>query len=129
MRQRFGVCIGVALTLVVTLMPSPAGAQGASSKAATGRVQPAAAAKTWTAPKTPWGDPDLQGTFTSDDYIGVGLQRNPQFGDRLYLTEQEIAQRETQIANQSKADLVDTVGPNARATTGPPGHWGERAKR
>jgi hypothetical protein len=89
----------------------------------------APAAKGWTPPKTPWGDPDLQGTYTSDDYIGVGLQRNPQYGNRLFLTEQEIAQRESQIANQSKTDLAETVTTNARVTTGPPGHWAERAKR
>jgi hypothetical protein len=32
------------------------------------------AAKTWTQPKTPWGDPDLQGTWTSDDCIGTGYR-------------------------------------------------------
>src|SRR5687767_15661949 len=92
-------------------------------------VKATSTAKPWTPPKTPWGDPDLQGIYTSDDYIGVGLQRQPQFGDRLYLTEQEITQREATIANQAKNDLVDTVAPNARVGTGPPGHWGERAKR
>jgi hypothetical protein len=90
---------------------------------------PKPAAKVWTAPKTPWGDPDLQGTYTSDDYIGVGLQRNAQYGNRLYLTEQEIAQREGQIANQKATDLEDTVAPNARIGVGPPSHWAERAKR
>jgi len=91
--------------------------------------KPAPATKQWTPPKTPWGDPDLQGIYTSDDYIGVGLQRNPQYGDRLYFTEQEIAQRESQLATQQKADLQETVASNARVGTGPPGHWGERARR
>jgi len=127
MRQRFLVSIGVLMTigLVITLMSIPVAGQTPAPKASPTK----AAAKPWTPPKTPWGDPDLQGIYTSDDYIGVGLQRQPQFGDRLYLTEQEIAQREATIANQAKNDLVDTVAANARVGTGPPGHWGERAKR
>jgi len=31
-----------------------------------------------------------------------GLQRNTQFGDRLYLTDQEIAQREAQLKNPGR---------------------------
>ena len=65
------------------------------------------AAKGGPLPKLPWGDPDLQGTWTSDDYIGVPLQRNPQFGDRLYLTDDEVAQREKQIQNQATTDLQE----------------------
>ena len=45
-------------------------------------------AKVWTAPRTPWNEPDLQGTWTSDDTWGVPLERPAQFGDRAYLTEQ-----------------------------------------
>ena len=39
-------------------------------------VKATSTAKPWTPPKTSWGDPDLQGVYTSDDYINVGLQRN-----------------------------------------------------
>ena len=35
-----------------------------------------AAAKSWTPPKTPWGDPDFLRSYTSDYYNGVGLQRD-----------------------------------------------------
>src|SRR5205809_8045366 len=48
-----------------------------------------AASKDWTAPKTPWGDPDLQGTWTSDDCIGTPMQRPANIGEKLYLTELE----------------------------------------
>jgi hypothetical protein len=37
------------------------------------KAQAAASSKPWSQPKTTWGDPDLQGTWTSDDYIGVPL--------------------------------------------------------
>jgi len=89
----------------------------------------APAAKAWTQPKTPWGDPDLQGTWTSDDCIGAPMNRPVNFGERQYYTEQELGQRETQIERQQQNDLVDTVPSDARVTTGPPSHWGERARR
>ena len=88
-----------------------------------------AAAKAWTAPKTPWGDPDLQGTWTSDDCIGTRMDRDPKLGNKLYFTEQELADRETAIARQAANDKVEKVDPNARAGINPPGHWGERARR
>jgi hypothetical protein len=89
----------------------------------------APAAKTWTQPKTPWGDPDLQGTWTDDDCIGTPLNRPANFGDRAFYTEQELADRENRLKTQLQNDLVETVAPNARVGTGPPGHWGERARR
>ena len=85
--------------------------------------------KTWTQPKTPWGDPDIQGTWTSDDCIGTPMNRPAKFGDRLNYTEQELAENANQIAKQHATDLVDTVASGARVSTGPPAHWGERARR
>jgi hypothetical protein len=49
---------------------------------------PASAPKAWTQTKLPWGDPDIQGTWTSDDYIGVPLQRSADAGTRLQRNEQ-----------------------------------------
>ena len=48
-------------------------------------------------PKTPWGEPDLQGTWSSDDTDGIPLNRPPQYGNRLYLNEQEFADRQKRI--------------------------------
>ena len=40
-------------------------------------------------PRTPWGDPDLQGVW---DYRTITpLQRPEEFGDRAFYTEEEIA--------------------------------------
>jgi hypothetical protein len=96
----------------------------------TAKVAPAAtASKSWTQPKTPWGDPDIQGTWTDDDCIGTPMNRPANFGDRLYYTEQELADREKRLETQLQNDLVETVAPDARVGQGPPGHWGERARR
>jgi hypothetical protein len=83
----------------------------------------------YVAPRTPWGDPDLQGTYTSDDYIGTRLERNPEFGDRLFLTSEEIAERDNQMERQQQNDAVEFADPEGRVGTGPPGHWGERGRR
>src|SRR5262245_8717144 len=40
------------------------------------------AAKTWTAPKTPWGDPDIQGWFSNLSENGTPLERPAQFANR-----------------------------------------------
>src|SRR5579871_6528851 len=51
------------------------------------------AAKKWTPPKTSWGDPDLQGVWTSDDFYGVPFERPAQYGTRNLLTDAEYAAR------------------------------------
>src|SRR5262252_2225560 len=61
-----------------------------------------AAKKAYKAPRTPWGDPDLQGTWPGTDYVGVPLQRASNFGTRNELTEEEFKAR--QIAAQRQTD-------------------------
>src|SRR5438128_4884603 len=87
------------------------------------------AANALEAQKTAWGDPDLQGTWTSDDCINTPMQRPANAGEKLYLTEEELAQREAAIARQTENDKQEFVAPNARPNVNPPGHWGERARR
>ena len=80
-------------------------------------------------PKTPWGDPDIQGTWTSDDCIGTPMNRPANLGDKAFYTEQELAQREGQLARQAEADSQEFAPSDARVGTGPPSHWAERARR
>ena len=86
-------------------------------------------AEEYTVPRTPWGDPDLQGTYTSDDYIGTRLERNPDLGDRLFLTNEEITERDNRLESRAVGDAVEFSEPEGRVGTGPPGHWGERGRR
>jgi hypothetical protein len=44
--------------------------------------------------RTPWGHPDLQGTWSSDDVRGIPLQRPEEMGTRAELTEEEFAERQ-----------------------------------
>src|SRR5271163_1196191 len=60
--------------------------------------------------KTPWGDPDLQGTWTSDDTWGVPFERPKQFGTRASLTEDELNARAKTVANSEQ--FIETGGTN-----------------
>ena len=66
------------------------GAQAPAKAAAT--AKPAAARPAM--PKTPWGDPDIQGTWSSDDLRGVPVQRADEFAGRAELSDEEFAKRD-----------------------------------
>src|SRR5437868_2115322 len=57
----FRVAISTA-TVMAVLSRAPAAAQTAPAAAKAGTVQ---AAKSWTPPRAPWGEPDLQGTYSN----------------------------------------------------------------
>jgi hypothetical protein len=74
-----------------TASPLVAQTKGAAESTAAARVDP-----TWKVPRTAWGHPDLEGTWTSDDMRGVPTSRPDEFGTRAYLTDQEFATRAKQ---------------------------------
>jgi hypothetical protein len=67
------------------------------------------AQKQYSAPRTPWGHPDLQGTWTTDDARSVPLQRPPEFADRRYLTDQEYAERKRRD-DETRGDVRVAAG-------------------
>jgi len=67
------------------------------------------AQKPYTAPRTPWGHPDLQGTWTTDDARSVPLQRASEFGDRRLLTDQEYADRKRRD-DETRGDVHVAAG-------------------
>jgi hypothetical protein len=87
-------------------------------------------------PKTPWGDPDLQGFWPGVDMVGVPLQRPARFGTRNMLTEEEFAKRASEIKNEEESLLAeidvftaDVTTPCAiRCPTSPTPHWQETGK-
>jgi hypothetical protein len=62
----------------------------------------------WTAPRTPWGDPDLQGIYRYE--AAIALERPAQFKGREFLTEEEIAQRQQVETEQSAKRLAGVEG-------------------
>lgn len=63
----------------------------------------------YAAPRTPWGHPDLQGVWTSDDARTVPLQRAAEFGDRRLLTDEEFAARR-QRDDETRGDVKVAAG-------------------
>ena len=111
---------GLALGVAIMLTGSGTRAQGQSGPEGRGTVL------------TPWGDPDIQGLFTTDDELGVPFERPEQFGTRETVTDQEFAEREAQAARQTATDAEEFVVPRAGGRggdgTGPPAHWLERGR-
>jgi hypothetical protein len=95
-------------------------------------AQTASAAEAWTPPKTPWGDPDLQGIYTSDDLIDTPLERPAALGERLYLTAEELVQAALKLARQNEAALRGTLQRNQPLGYSPGDArvgWGELPRR
>jgi hypothetical protein len=97
---------------------------------------PPASGSSFTPPKTPWGDPDLQGIWPGTDMVGVPFERPAQFGNRLFLTEEEFEARQKQAQRQAEIDVLDfdlekppaeivALG-DVGGVTSPPPHWLER---
>src|SRR5687768_13464129 len=80
----------------------------------------------WTA-RTLWGDPDLQGEWTSEGEFGVPLERPAQFGTRQFLSDQEYAKRLDDVRARDARDLarVDVLSGKVEGPNAPIPHWRE----
>jgi hypothetical protein len=86
----------------------------------------AKASKSYTAPKTPWGDPDLQGQWPAT--ANIPMQRPANLGERATLTPEELKQRESQAARTAEADSEEFVSSETTVNINPPGYWVEHGK-
>jgi hypothetical protein len=78
--------------------------------------------------RTPWGDPDLEGTWTSDGAIRVPFERARALGTRQLQTDEELAAREERVQRQALA--VSPTGPeDPEDAVNPPQHWLEQGRR
>ena len=94
---------------------------------------------TYKVPRTPWGEPDLQGIYNGNDLQGIPFQRAQTVGTRTVLNDDEfkqrVAQRDQQVANDNSDEFeldraeefekrFGTVG----GAVSPPPHWLERSR-
>jgi hypothetical protein len=92
---------------------------------------------TFKVPRTPWGDPDLQGIWNGNDLQGIPMQRAETVGTRQTLNDDEYRQRvanrdrlvqsdndEFDIEQSEKFESFGAVG----GPVSPPPHWLERSK-
>jgi hypothetical protein len=84
-----GISIGIGL--MVGWTPGTAAAQ-----------QPAGSKPGWTQPKTPWGEPDLQGVWPLNHLINTPFQRPERFGERRFMTDEEFAIAQKNAENRNK---------------------------
>ena len=127
MKRRLRIVSGAIVLALVALASAVVSTQG----------QPASGAQApYSPPKTPWGDPDLQGIWPGTDSVGVPFERPEKFGTRLYLTDAELKEREQQAEKQQELDVLDfdlqkppaeivALG-DVGGVTSPPPHWLER---
>src|SRR4029077_19063843 len=92
----------------------------AAAVAVAGVLPLSMSAADWKAPRTPWGDPDLQGVWSTGAEMSTPFERPAALGTRQLLTDAEFEQRLKQ-AN-------DNSGAFAGAATDPPSHWIERGE-
>ena len=108
--------ISISILAVVPLAP----AAGQSPKAI-----PKSAAKTTAhppaVPKTPWGDPDLQGVW--NDSTSTPLQRPGAIGTKDVLTDAEAAEFQEQLADDLSRDRRDDRGTEADVGRAYNEHW------
>tara|TARA_R100000306_G_scaffold62513_1_gene71599 strand:- start:95893 stop:96921 length:1029 start_codon:yes stop_codon:yes gene_type:complete len=64
-------------------------------------VQSTMAADDYTAPRNEWGQPDLRGVFNFSS--NTPMQRNPEYGNRLFYTEEEVQERDRRVAEEAAA--------------------------
>jgi hypothetical protein len=116
-----------ALTVAIVLISVLASGQ---TRPPTAAAKATLAGEPWMTPKTPWGDPDLQGIYTSDDYMNTPLERPTAYGERLYFTEGELAEAAAKLAKQAEAELRGRDQGLRVYTVGDPRFdWGERPRR
>lgn len=119
-------CLGVlkrpALVLLTfSLLSATLIAQSGPQRASAAARQVAPHKPGYVTPRTPWGDPDLQGVWPSIDMVRVPLERPRQYGTRLMMSLEE-----QQVLEQREKDQIErTARQGAGGQIGSPGHWVE----
>jgi hypothetical protein len=79
--------------------------------------------KAYKTPKTPWGDPDLQGVYTNNDESGIPLERPSQFDGK---TLEDVTDSELAELTKERNRRAEQAAPNLGVLPGSnPVHWFE----
>ena len=113
--------VGLAIVLV-SMSSRPLAGQAAPAASKT--TSPAPATK-WIPPRTPWGHPDLQGTW--DNHSITPLERPARFAGREFLTREEAIELEKQAVRQNaEIDSRERAGTDADVGTAYNEFWWDR---
>ena len=94
-----------ALSMVLVTAASAGGQAPAAAAAAKNGSAPKKAASTWTAPRTAWGDPDLQGTWNNGTI--TPLERARGAGEKELLSKEEEAEANEQSETRAERRPAD----------------------
>ena len=73
----------------------------------------------WAGPRTSWGDPSLEGTWSTDDMRAIPFDRSPAIGTEEYLPQDQFIERaRRQQAGSDHSEEIETFHRNA---------WGVRS--
>src|SRR5688572_23936672 len=97
MTTRVLAAAGVSAAIAAGVLAIPVSGQNAAAPLLVITAYNGAPATPYTVPRTPWGDPDLQGVWSSDDTSGIPRERPKNLGTRLYQTDEEFAARTKQV--------------------------------
>jgi hypothetical protein len=101
-----GLILGMGLILgTAAAQQQPAKAPAPPAPAAAKAPQPAAAkpaAPAYKQPMTSWGEPDISGMWPINHLVTNRLQRQAQYGDRLYLTDEEFKKAQASAEQTQK---------------------------
>jgi hypothetical protein len=82
-----------AAIVLIWLAAEPLGAQGQAGSVKATSTKADKTTGTWTVPRAPWGDPDLQGLWPSIDMQGTPYERPPELAGKSVLNDEEFAAR------------------------------------
>jgi hypothetical protein len=103
MNNRILVSSSLLSAVLTALLAAYVGAQSPSPTSASQSGHPVkTAARTWTAPRTPDGQPDLQGIWSNATV--TPLERPRELGDKQFFTEREAAEYAKQMVQRNNAD-------------------------
>ena len=104
-----------ARAILLTLAVFAVGVLGAAAQ----QQRAAAPEKTWTQPRTLWGDPDFEGVWTSDNNFSIPLERPPAVADKEFLDGKDL-----EDALAARARTIAAVAQGGVIGAGP-SHWYE----
>ena len=118
---RFGFAVGVVVVGVAVATSAVVNSQEGSGRTPTAK---AATARPYTPPKTPWGDPDLQGGWTNVNENGIPFERPDALAGKQLeaVDDSELAEL---VKERDEARLKGAAAIGGRETGAGPVHWYE----
>src|SRR6185295_16386578 len=122
MTYRYSTLARAALVVTAIAALAPVGA--AAQVAPGAKAKPAA--RPWTPPKTPWGEPDLQGVYSNKTI--TPFERPAEFAGKAELSGEETAELERRVVDRS-ADKRDGKGTDSDVSRAYNEFWWDRGTK